>query len=323
MELSSSTTLAGDPAAGPLAAVDGNPATTWIADVTDAGPTLRLRWQGARNLTGLRLRTDETSGAARPVEVVLSTPFTTQTVALDEQGRAPIHLVTDQVDVHLVAPAPRPNDAGITWPAGTTGITELSLDGAGDLLGTVGPDTPFTVPCGFGPPVTVDDFQYATSTTTASCGSAPARTARAHEVHGGESASFVVQDLWLRPVAASWGFQRAGAAAGGDQRCSWWGAGDHRGDRRAAHRHRRRASRDRAAGLPARCDAVGTGTEGARRRRGGDGRADGGHRAAARQRPGMGVRLAGAGRDACRARGCRSRPRRAVPAATGGQRRAS
>ncbi|WP_051399471.1 alpha-(1-_3)-arabinofuranosyltransferase domain-containing protein [Haloechinothrix halophila] len=230
VELSSSTTLAGDPAAGPLAAVDGNPATTWIADVTDTRPTLRLRWQGQRKLTGLRLRTDETSGAARPAEVVLSTPFTNRTVELDEQGHAPIDLVTDQLDVHLVAPAPQPNDAGITWPAGTTGITELSLDGAGDLLGEVGPDTPFTVPCGSGPPVTVDGFQYATSVSGTVGDVNDHRELRlgtcedseggielgpgSHEVHGGESASFVVQDLWLRPVRSSGpGESGAGGAA--------------------------------------------------------------------------------------------------------------
>ncbi|GAA5105821.1 alpha-(1-_3)-arabinofuranosyltransferase [Haloechinothrix salitolerans] len=219
VELSASTTLAGDLAAGPLAAVDGNPRTTWIADVTDTKPTLRLRWQGPRKLTGLRLRTDESSGAARPVEVVLSTPTTNRTVQLDERGRAPIDLVTDQLDIHLTAPPPRPNDAGITWPDGTTGITELSLDGAGDLLGGVGPDTPFTVPCGSGPPVTVDGFQYATS-VSGTVGDVNAHRERrfdtcedsaggielapgAHEVRGGESPSFVVQDLWLRPARST------------------------------------------------------------------------------------------------------------------------
>ncbi len=50
-----------DPRASALAAVDGDPGTTWIADPEDASPSLRVSWLGRERVTALRLRTDATS----------------------------------------------------------------------------------------------------------------------------------------------------------------------------------------------------------------------------------------------------------------------
>ena len=41
-----------DPRASPVAAIDGDPATTWTADTSDFRPTLSLNWLGTRTISG-------------------------------------------------------------------------------------------------------------------------------------------------------------------------------------------------------------------------------------------------------------------------------
>src|SRR6185503_9120499 len=86
LTVSGSTQLAGDPAAAPLAAVDADPATTWIADYTDEQPTLHLAWPTARDVKGLRLTTSERSGASRPTEVQVTTPTLNRTLPVFPDG---------------------------------------------------------------------------------------------------------------------------------------------------------------------------------------------------------------------------------------------
>ncbi|GAB3899037.1 alpha-(1-_3)-arabinofuranosyltransferase [Kibdelosporangium lantanae] len=158
LTVSASTQLAGDPAAAPLAAIDGNPATTWIADYTDQDPTLHLRWPAARTVKGLRLTTSPSSGASRPTEVLVTTPTRSWKLPVFPDGSVDFTATTDQLDVTLRASAGAEGRV-----AGPPGITDLQVTGSPDAVRPVPLDTPFTVPCGSGPVVTVDGTAYATT----------------------------------------------------------------------------------------------------------------------------------------------------------------
>ncbi|OLF17783.1 coagulation factor 5/8 type [Actinophytocola xanthii] len=206
MTVSGSSQLAGDPTAGALSAVDGDSTTSWVADGTDLRPTLRLSWDSPRALTGLRLTTSAESGGARPTDVLLTVPRGSQAVPVTPDGVARFSLTTDRIEISVLG-----TDQRMPGPAG---ITELTLSGV-DLPA---PPVSFEVPCGSGPTVELDGFVYQTSvsgsladyrahrplrfTTCGDLGGEAELTAGEHELRTTPSASFVVQDLRLAPVAA-------------------------------------------------------------------------------------------------------------------------
>jgi arabinofuranan 3-O-arabinosyltransferase len=193
--VSASSQLAGDPAAGPLSAVDGTPETAWRPDVRDPRPTLRLSWPTPQELTGLRM-----TGANLPTDVEITVPKGSQTVPVRD-GAAEFALTTDSIEIRLLG--------------GSGSISDLLLSGA-DL-----PATPpvFTVPCGQGPVLTVDGVPYDTSvsgTLADYLAHEPMRfetcpdladgldlAAGTHEVRTDRSAAFVVQDLWVLPESSA------------------------------------------------------------------------------------------------------------------------
>jgi arabinofuranan 3-O-arabinosyltransferase len=195
VEVSASTQLAGDPAAGALSAVDGSPATSWRPDVRDLGPTLRLSWDEPRALTGLRV-----SGTGLPSDVAITVPQGSQTVPV-RNGVARFALTTNQIEVRLIG--------------ATGGVRELRLSGVDLPL----PEQEFTVPCGQGPPVTLDGFTYETSVSGTLADFVAHKPMRLrtcadlvggvdlpsgeHEIRTGRSPSFVVQDLRVLPTSAS------------------------------------------------------------------------------------------------------------------------
>ncbi|MET0133696.1 MAG: alpha-(1-_3)-arabinofuranosyltransferase [Kibdelosporangium sp.] len=215
LTVSSSTQSAGDPAAAPLAAIDGNPDTTWIADYTDEDPTLRLSWSGQREIKGLRLTTSPESGASRPTEVQITTAArdnstVSRTVPVFSDGAVDFVATTDRLDITVKETEGTPDR--IPGPAGITDVELL------DLVQPIPLDTPFTVPCGAGPAVTVDGTTYATTVTGTLRDvyeHLPLRLGTCrdlvegidlrpgeHEVSTARSNSFIVQDLTLRPSSA-------------------------------------------------------------------------------------------------------------------------
>jgi len=213
LTVSGSTQLAGDPAAAPLAAIDADPATTWIADYTDEQPTLHLAWPGDREVTGLRLTTAERSGASRPTEVRITTPTLNRTVPVFPDGSVDFVATTDRMDITIT------KSEGVTDRVpGPAGISDVRITGAPDLV-PIPLDTPFTVPCGSGPTVTIDGTGYATTVSGTlrdvfQHRALPLGTCRdltegvdlapkEHEVSTTRSASFVVQDLTLVPSTAT------------------------------------------------------------------------------------------------------------------------
>jgi arabinofuranan 3-O-arabinosyltransferase len=203
VEVSGSSQLAGDPAAGPLAAVDGDQDTTWIADTTDLRPTLRLAWDEPVRIDGLQLSTSDASGGSRPTDLLVTVPKGTQTVPVTPDGVARFSLTTDRIELAVLGSETR--------PGAPAGITELTLGGV-DLPE---PPSSFEVPCGSGPAVELDGFVYQTSVSGTLADFLAHRPLRLstcrdlvggvdlpageHELRTARSDSFVVQDISLTP----------------------------------------------------------------------------------------------------------------------------
>jgi arabinofuranan 3-O-arabinosyltransferase len=201
--VSGSSQLAGDPSAGAQAAVDGDPATTWVSDTTDLRPTLRLQWEKPVRIDNLRLSTAKGSGAARPTDLQVTVPRGTQTVPVTPDGVARFSLTTDRIEITVLGT--------VAQPGASAGITELTFGG----VELPEPPTSFEVPCGSGPTVELDGFVYRTSvsgTVEDYLAHRPLRLSTCRDLVGGidlpagehelrttTSDSFLVQDLTLQP----------------------------------------------------------------------------------------------------------------------------
>jgi arabinofuranan 3-O-arabinosyltransferase len=207
VQVTGTSQLGGDPVAGAFAAVDGNPATAWLPDVTDLRPTLTLDWAEPRTISGIRVATDPGGTARAPARLELTTPTSSRSVELDASGAATFPpLDTSQLKIAF---------AGLDDDQRTRnslGIGSLSLTGA-EL--PVAP-TEFALPCGSGPNVHLDGLDYDTSVrgtladfvahrplTLSACPDSQGGVdlaAGGHELRTERSESFVVQDLWLKPA---------------------------------------------------------------------------------------------------------------------------
>lgn len=207
IQVAGSSQLGGDPAAGAFSAVDGDPATAWLPDVTDLRPTLTLDWAKPQKISGIRVAADPEGTAKAPVRLELTTPTDSRSVELDSSGAATFPpLDTAQLKIAF---------AGLDDDQRTRsslGIGTLTLTGA--ELPT--PETTFTLPCGSGPNVHLDGFDYDTSVRGTLADFAAHRplalspcpdseggidlAVGGHELRTDRSDSFVVQDLWLKPA---------------------------------------------------------------------------------------------------------------------------
>ena len=153
-----STELGGDPAAGGVSAIDGDPNTGWIADVTDPQPSLRLLWTA--NAPSMACTWPRRRPRRRPTKVEVVTDKYDQVlpVAPDGSVRFP-PTSTDHLQVIILAYAGQtPSQLGKP-----PGIAELTVSGLSDLLTPLPAQTPFTLPCGSGRTLTVDGFDYKTA----------------------------------------------------------------------------------------------------------------------------------------------------------------
>jgi len=161
---SASTVLTGDVTVAAHAAVDGDPATAWLAEPTDADPTLRLSWRSARKLDRIRLVVPTAPLAARPTKVFLRTAAgeLAADVGTDGWVRFPA-LKTNRLDVTIIATEPVIADPrGNGWPA-PAGLAEIEIPALAGLLKPAAAGTPIAAPCGTGPAVEIDGVSYPTS----------------------------------------------------------------------------------------------------------------------------------------------------------------
>ncbi|HET9139853.1 alpha-(1-_3)-arabinofuranosyltransferase, partial [Actinophytocola sp.] len=214
VEVSGTSQLAGDPAAGPLAAIDRDPTTAWIADVNDLRPAIRLNWGRPRSITGIRLTTPPGAGASRPSEVEIKTPTETRAVALNGDGMADLSLTTDRVEITVLrVAAPVGLEFTASRDASPAGVGNLELSGVDELGSRPDAQTRFTVPCGKGPKLEVDGTPYDTTVSGTLSDISQHRPIRfetcadlaegldlatgKHELRTERTAAFVVQDVAL------------------------------------------------------------------------------------------------------------------------------
>ncbi len=146
------------PAAGALAAADGDLQTGWVAATDDADPTITVRWLTPRTVDTLRLESAPSLAASPASSAVLRfSDGSQQRVEVNKDGAALFQPVkATSVEVHLDADVRRASlgfDAGIT-PL-PVGVSEVRVGKVGGLPITLD-DSLRRYPCGSGPTLEVD-----------------------------------------------------------------------------------------------------------------------------------------------------------------------
>ena len=179
VDVSASSVGVPDPRASPLAAIDGDPGTTWLAEPEDEEPELDLSWIGARLIRSVEVDVDPDTSARAPTRVEITTPTATRRVGLVD-GVATFRPVrTDRMTVRVLdddgATSLGFDSQSIPVPVG---VSELRVGGVEYLpLGLSADER--TYPCGTGPSVTVDNILYETRLRAS-----PAAIARGASVEG-------------------------------------------------------------------------------------------------------------------------------------------
>ena len=155
-----------DPRASAVAAVDGDPTTTWLASPDDRRPTLELTFPEARTVDSLRVVTDPGAVAAAPTAVSIETGGLTRHLRLTEDGTvrfAPV--VTDRLAVSFELPEELESvDPYTRWDQRVgVGVAELEVGGPNP---SPDPGTEVVTECGQGPDVRVDGAVLQTGVRT-------------------------------------------------------------------------------------------------------------------------------------------------------------
>ncbi|MCY1136640.1 alpha-(1-_3)-arabinofuranosyltransferase family protein [Actinoplanes sp. Pm04-4] len=161
---SASSVLTGDVTAGAHAAVDGDPSTAWLAEPTDETPTLRLSWAKPRRLDRVRLVVPDAPVAAKPTQVLITTPSFKTVVPVGDDGLVVFPAVTTkQLAIAITGSQEVVADArGNGWPA-PAGVAEVEVPAFGKLITPAADSTPLLTRCGTGPSVEIDGVSYPTS----------------------------------------------------------------------------------------------------------------------------------------------------------------
>ena len=162
LRISASSEAVPDPRGGAVAAIDGDPGTSWLARSDDLQPTLSLRWIGEKQIDGVSLSLDEQTAARLPTRVRLTWPEGVLEVDL-EDGRAEFEpIVTDQLQLSVVR-GDDTVDLGFDAQSSDVGIGvgEIELDGLTYLPLVLSADARSTA-CGVGPDVALGGATYPT-----------------------------------------------------------------------------------------------------------------------------------------------------------------
>nr|WP_238351365.1 alpha-(1->3)-arabinofuranosyltransferase family protein [Kribbella shirazensis] len=148
-----SSRAVGAPEGRPGAAVDRDLGTGWLAAPDDLEPSLTLKLPAARDVKGLRFRSDAYLSGSRPAEVMLSFDGSAPlraTVDADGYARFPTRQART---VKIDFTGTKPLQDARTSPVG---VTEVEVLGADDLRKAVAPQRRVPAYCGNGPAVRVD-----------------------------------------------------------------------------------------------------------------------------------------------------------------------
>ncbi len=161
-----SSTAVEDARGSAVAAVDGDPGTTWAADPDDKSPTLSVTWLAERTVRSVRVTLDRQAAGAQARRVVLEYPGGRQSVDLDDTGTARVEpFRTNRLDIRLEDVRPTTNRLadGRQEKLGV-GVSELRLGGTG-LLPMQLSDVPVDIGCAFGPTLRIGTGLYPTTVT--------------------------------------------------------------------------------------------------------------------------------------------------------------
>ncbi len=160
--VTASSTANPDLRSSALAAVDGDPGTTWSAALSDLHPQLEVRWLGARTVRGLELRLLPDADARIPNELVLSWPGGRRVVPVADDGDVrfpPIRTDRLTIGVEEADPAVDLDFDQAASPV-PIGVSELRVLGVPyfprSLEGTI------RTRCGAGPDVTIAERTFRT-----------------------------------------------------------------------------------------------------------------------------------------------------------------
>ena len=161
-EVRATSALEGLPALDSAQAVDGDPATSWVADISDAFPAIALRWDEPRTIDGIRLQLPGPP-ALQAEDAIVTVAGEDQTLPIGADGVVDLGgIVTDELRIALdVADL----DGRVF---GLVGLSELEvLPAAPGAAGTsVDPaEVPVELPCGSGPDVVLEGEQISSSVT--------------------------------------------------------------------------------------------------------------------------------------------------------------
>ena len=203
------------PAVSPQLLVDGDPKTYWAADPAERAPTLELSWPSPRRVEGLRIETDPDVGGRRPTEVEVTVDGQTYQRAVQRDGSIDLPVVTvDNVALRVTATTTQDTLTVAGRKAMPIVIGDVSLIGES---WPVGPSrtTKVGIPCGFGPSLTIQGKDYATTVestrgdlvagrpaTLRTCGEVQVNSGRV-AVQALSSGEFSVRSLLLQPTMAA------------------------------------------------------------------------------------------------------------------------
>jgi arabinofuranan 3-O-arabinosyltransferase len=192
VNITASSTAVPDPRASPIAAIDGDPATTWTANVADFRPTLDLSWIGRRAITGVSMATSDDVAARQPREITLVWPHGRREVTLDADGQARFPAIRTARLRILVREAAFATDVGFDGRSSEigVGIGELRLRGL-PYVPTVLSTRLTRTPCGTGPQLTVNGTAYPTRVVATPARLFSGRAVPARICTPGETASTV------------------------------------------------------------------------------------------------------------------------------------
>lgn len=164
VKISSSSAGIPDVRASAIAAIDGRPGTTWVADADELRPSLNLTWVDRQKIAGIRLSVAPAAGARMPNRITLVWPSGRRSVELDSAGRASFAPIrTDQLELRIEG-AESAFNLGFDGSSETLpiGVSELRLSGVPYLPLSV-PRLPLKYPCGTGPTLSVNGETFETA----------------------------------------------------------------------------------------------------------------------------------------------------------------
>ena len=168
MSVKASSRRSYEPAERPQAAADRDPGTSWVANPSDPAPALEVSWPHVRTVTRLRWQVASSLAASRPAVLEITGAGRTVVVQPDRDGWVSLpamrtkHLRVAVTGVAGLESIDRATGFGTILPVG---LTELVIPGADDLRHAIPGTSPVRIPCGQGPPISVDGTTVATRVT--------------------------------------------------------------------------------------------------------------------------------------------------------------